>query len=92
MRCYSVRPMFLGCCVLSCKMTREHDVPLTLMHGLLKDVFDLLDVVLLAKIEHQLLEVRTRPACVLLVTWPFHFPAVLASIPDRALTAHLTLN
>ena len=62
-RCYSVRPIFLGCCVLACKMTREHDISLTYLQSLLEDVFNLLEVGLLIRIEHQILEVLSlQPA------------------------------
>ena len=62
-RCHSVRPIFLGCCVLAVKMTREHTLSLALLHSLLEDVFNLLDVELLIKIENQLLEVlSSQPA------------------------------
>ena len=56
-RCYSVRPIFLGCCVLAVKMTREHTLSLIFLHSLLEDVFNLLDVEQLILIEIQLLEV-----------------------------------
>ena len=56
LRCYSVRPIFLGCCVLSVKVTRE-GAPLSNLLGRVQDVFNLLDVTLLSRIEHQLLEV-----------------------------------
>jgi len=56
-RCHSVRSIFLGCCVLAVKMTREHTPSLALLHSLLEDVFNLLKVELLIRIEHQLLEV-----------------------------------
>ena len=62
-RCYSVRPIFLGCCVLAVKMTREHTLSLIFLHSLLEDVFNLLDVELLILIESQLLEVLiSQPA------------------------------
>jgi hypothetical protein len=62
-RCYSVRPIFLGCCVLAVKMTREHTLSLIFLHSLLEDVFNLLDVELLILIERQLLEVlSSQPA------------------------------
>ena len=62
-RCYSVRPIFLGCCVLAVKMTREHTLSLIFLHSLLEDVFNLLDVELLILIESQLLEVlSSQPA------------------------------
>jgi len=57
LRCYSVRPIFLGCCVLAFKMTREHETSLSYLHSLVSDVFNLLEVGLLIRIEHQLLEV-----------------------------------
>ena len=62
-RCYSVRPIFLGCCVLAVKMTREHTLSLIFLHSLLEDVFNLLDVEQLILIEIQLLEVLiSQPA------------------------------
>jgi len=62
-RCYSVRLIFLGCCVLACKMTREHDISLTYLQSLLEDVFNLLEVGLLIRIEHQTREVLSlQPA------------------------------
>lgn len=62
-RCYSVRPIFLGCCVLAFKMTREQETSLTYLHSLLENVFNLLEVGLLVKIEHQILEVlNSQPA------------------------------
>ena len=63
-RCHSVRSIFLGCCVLAVKMTREHTPSLALLHSLLEDVFNfILNVELLIRIEHQLLEVlSSQPA------------------------------
>ena len=62
LRCYSVRPIFLGCCVLSVKVSRE-GAPLSNLLGRVQDVFNLLDVTLLSRIEHQLLEVlSSQPA------------------------------
>jgi hypothetical protein len=62
-RCYSVRPIFLGCCVLAIKMTREHTLSLIFLQSLLEDVFNLLDVERLILIESQLLEVlSSQPA------------------------------
>ena len=62
LRCSSVRPIFLGCCVLSVKVTRE-GAPLSNLLGRVQDVFNLLDVTLLSRIEHQLLEVlSSQPA------------------------------
>jgi len=61
LRCYSVRPIFLGCCVLAVKVSRE-GAPTNLL-GRVQDVFNLLDVTLLSRIEHQLLEVlNSQPA------------------------------
>ena len=63
LRCYSVRPIFLGCCVLSVKVSREGDTSLSCLLSRVQDVFFLLDVRLLSRIEHQLLEVlRSQPA------------------------------
>lgn len=65
MRCCSIRPIFLGSCVVACKLTRDSDLRLPYLHSLLKDVFNLLEVGLLVKLEHQLLEVRHafQPSC-----------------------------
>ncbi len=58
LRRYSVRPIFLGCCVLVLKMSREGAAPsLSNLLSRVQDVFNLLDVTLLTRIEHQLLEV-----------------------------------
>ena len=57
LRCYSVRPIFLGCCVLAVKASREGDPSLRYLHCRVQDVFNLLDVTQLSGIEHQLLEV-----------------------------------
>ena len=57
LRCYSVRPIFLGCCVLAVKGSREGDTSLSCLLSRVQDVFNLLDVRLLSRIEHQLLEV-----------------------------------
>ena len=62
LRCYSVRPIFLGCCVLAVKVSRE-GAPLSYLFGRVQDVFNLLDVTLVSRIEHQLLEVlSSQPA------------------------------
>ena len=62
LRCYSVRPIFLGCCVLAVKVSREGD-SISCLHCRVQDVFNLLDVTLLSRIEHQLLEVlSSQPA------------------------------
>ena len=64
LRCYSVRPIFLGCCVLAVKVSREGAAPsLSNLLSRVQDVFNLLDVTLLSRIEHQLLEVlSSQPA------------------------------
>ena len=63
LRCYSVRPIFLGCCVLAVKVSREAEPRLSYLHSRVQDVFNLLDVTLLSRIEHQLLEVlSSQPA------------------------------
>ena len=63
LRCYSVRPIFLGCCVLAVKVSREGDLSLSYLRSRVQDVFNLLDVTLLTRIEHQLLEVlSSQPA------------------------------
>ena len=63
LRCYSVRPIFLGCCVLAVKVSREGDCSISCLLSRVQDVFNLLDVTLLSRIEHQLLEVlSSQPA------------------------------
>ena len=63
LRCSSARPIFLGCCVLSVKVSREGDTSLCCLLSRVQDVFNLLDVRLLSRIEHQLLEVlSSQPA------------------------------
>ena len=64
LRCYSVRPIFLGCCVLAVKVSREGDTcSLSCLLSRVQDVFNLLDVRLLSRIEHQRLEVlSSQPA------------------------------
>ena len=63
LRCYSVRPIFLGCCVLTVKVSREGAAPSSNLLSRVQDVFNLLDVKLLSGIEHQLLEVlSSQPA------------------------------
>ena len=64
LRCYSVRPIFLGCCVLAVKVSREGAAPsLSNLLSRVQDVFNLLDVTLLSRIEHQLLKVlSSQPA------------------------------
>ena len=43
LRCYSVRPIFLGCCVLAVKVSREGDLSLSNLLNRVRDVFTLLD-------------------------------------------------
>ena len=63
LRCYSVRPIFLGCCVLAVKVSREAEPRLSYLLSRVQDVFNLLDVRLLSRIEHQVLEVLiSQPA------------------------------
>ena len=63
LRCYSVRPIFLGCCVLAVKVSREGDTSLCCQLSRVQDVFNLLDATLLSRIEHQLLKVlSSQPA------------------------------
>ena len=63
LRCYSVRPIFLGCCVLAVKVSRDGAHSLRDLHSRVQDVFNLLEVALLSRIEHQLLEVlSSQPA------------------------------
>ena len=53
-----MRPIFLASCVVACKLTRDNGLNLSYLHCQLTDVFNLLEVGLLVKLEHQLLEVR----------------------------------
>ena len=63
LRCSSVRPIFLGCCVLAVKVSREGDLSLSYLLSRVRDVFTLLDDTLLTRIEHQLLKVlSSQPA------------------------------
>ena len=63
LRCYSVRPILLGCCVLAVKVSREGDTSICCLLSRVQDVFNLLDATLLSRIEHQLLEVlSSQPA------------------------------
>ena len=63
LRRYSVRPIFLGCCVLTVKVRREGELSLSYLLSRVQDVFNLLDVTLLSRIEHQLLKVlSSQPA------------------------------
>ena len=57
LRCSSVRPIFLGCCVLAVKVSREAEPRLSYLLSRVQDVFNLLYVRVLSRIEHQLLEV-----------------------------------
>jgi len=50
--------MFLGSCIVTCKVTRDSNVQLPDLHYRLTDVFNLLEVRHLVLLEHQLLEVR----------------------------------
>ena len=58
LRCSSIRPIFLGSCIVTCKLTRDSNVQLPDLHCRLTDVFNLLEVRHLVLLEHQLLEVR----------------------------------
>ena len=63
LRCYSVRPIFLGCCVLAIKVSREGTPSLSYLLSRVQDVFNRLDVTRLSRIEHQLLKVlSSQPA------------------------------
>ena len=65
LHCHSVRPIFLGCCALAVKMTCDGELHTSLssLHSRVKDVFNLLELELLARIERQLLEVLgSQPA------------------------------
>ena len=63
LRRYSVRPIFLGCCVLAFKVPREEVPSLSYLLSRVQDVFNLLDVRMLSRIEQQLLEVlSSQPA------------------------------
>lgn len=57
LRCYSIRPIFLGCCVLAVKVCRDGAPSLSSLLSRVQDVFSVLDVALLSRIEHQLLVV-----------------------------------
>lgn len=57
MRCYSIRPMFLGATVLACKLTRDNRISLEGLRVRLDDVFNTLELSLLKNIELQMLEV-----------------------------------
>ena len=82
LRCYSVRPIFLGCCVLSVKVSREGDTSLCCLLSRVQDVFNLLDVRLLSRIEHQLLEVlSSQPAP---VAHSLDLASLLAPRPTRS--------
>jgi len=56
MRTYSVRSMLLGACVIACKVSRDHEVKLHDCFGRVRDVLNRLQLKLLARIEHQMLE------------------------------------
>ena len=58
LRCSSIRPIFWGSCIVTCKLTRDSSVQLPDLHCRLTDVFNLLEVRHLVLLEHQLLEVR----------------------------------
>ena len=65
LHCHSVRPIFLGCCALAVKMTCDCELHTSLssLHSRVKDLFNLLELELLARIERQLLEVLgSQPA------------------------------
>ena len=64
LRCYSVRPIFLGCCVLAVKVSRDQgDLSLSYLLSRVQDVFNRLDVTRLSRIEHRLLKVlSSQPA------------------------------
>ena len=62
LRCYSVRPIFLGCCVLAVKVSRDGAHSLRDLLNRAQDVFNLLEVTLLSRIEHQILEVLSSQA------------------------------
>ena len=63
LRRYSVRPIFLGCCVLAVKVSREGTPSLSYLLSRVQDVFNRLDVTRLSRIEHRLLKVlSSQPA------------------------------
>ena len=66
LRCYSVRPIFLGCCVLAVKVSRDQgDLSLSYLLSRVQDVFNRLDVTRLSRIEHRLLKVlSSQPALI----------------------------
>ena len=53
LRCSSIRPIFLGSCIVTCKLTRDSSVQLPDLHCRLTDVFNLLEVRHLVLLEHQ---------------------------------------
>ena len=63
-------------------MTREQHLPLSYLHSLVKDVFNLLEVRLLVRIEHQLLEVQSSQPAPSLTASPSHLAS--ASLPNAA--------
>ena len=63
-------------------MTREHDISLTYLQSLLEDVFNLLEVGLLIRIEHQILEVLSLQLA---------YSLPLTHSPAFARTSHLFL-
>ena len=65
MRCYSIRPMFLGATVLACKLTRDNRITVEELRVRLDDVLKRLELSLLKNIELQMLFVlRWRvPLC-----------------------------
>eukprot|EP00908_Phaeocystis_cordata_P014702 Transcript_25803.p1 GENE.Transcript_25803~~Transcript_25803.p1 ORF type:complete len:199 (-),score=48.67 Transcript_25803:115-711(-) len=56
MRIYSVRPIFLGGCVLATKLTRDREMRMRDIYERIDDVLNTMDIRLLVKIEHQMLE------------------------------------
>ena len=56
-RCCSIRPLFLGACILACKVARDGEPKLSEVHERLADVLNALQYRQLVLIEHQMLEV-----------------------------------
>lgn len=79
-----MRPIFLASCVIACKLTRDDEVRLSYLQCRLVDVFDLLELGLLVKLEHQLLEVRpaSRASRALSMHTQQNCPLILQSVSE----------
>ena len=82
-----MRPIFLASCVVACKVTHDGDLRLRSLQSKLMDVFNLLELGLLVKLEHQLLEVlhasQQPPVWPVprSLTWPLRSPGAAVTIP-----------